>query len=439
MAPYLAAYEPVFETYRAFLSGAETPGGNSVSEENIFSSPYDGRFGPLGVSEALYDYNGYNQQLGYLLQDISGDGVPELIIGTLEPPDEHVPMRDAYIYDLFTLQNGYPKRVLATYGRQAYFLLPDNSILYGASGGLGRGALFRYRFTGTDKEFVSALMMVQPDYYEVISDRENVWEPAEGDIMINEDEYQVKRTELFDQVVRFQLSPLPLQAVDAQSSETSALPTEELSDSTEDYLAAYEPVFDTIRAYYSGTELPSSNQGYEDNIFSTYYISYGDLGIGRYPIDFNAGYADVGYLLQDISGDGIPELIIGDMRPHNESEKYLDDIIYDMFTLQNGSPKQVLASSSRIRFSLCSDNLILNDGSSGAASQSAILYGFNGTDKEFVRALMMQQPYYYEVTMERQNIWQPAEGDTMLSEGEYQTKNAELFANVVHLDLTPMP
>ena len=318
-------------------------------------------------------------------------------------------------------------------------MLPDNSILYGASGGLGRGALFRYRFTGTDKEFVSALMMVQPDYYEVISDRENVWEPAEGDIMINEDEYQVKRTELFDQVVRFQLSPLPLQAVDAQSSETSALPTEELSDSTEDYLAAYEPVFDTIRAYYSGTELPSSNQGYEDNIFSTYYISYGDLGIGRYPIDFNAGYADVGYLLQDISGDGIPELIIGDMRPHNESEKYLDDIIYDMFTLQNGSPKQVLASSSRIRFSLCSDNLILNDGSSGAASQSAILYGFNGTDKEFVRALMMQQPYYYEVTMERQNIWQPAEGDTMLSEGEYQTKNAELFANVVHLDLTPMP
>lgn len=204
------------------------------------------------------------------------------------------------------------------------------------------------------------------------------------------------------------------------------------------YLSAYEPVFETIRAYYSGEEMPGSTSGYGDNIFSTYYISYGDWGIGRYPIDFGAGRTDIGYLLQDISGDGIPELIIGDMRTHNESEKYLDGIIYDMFTLQNGSPKQVLASSARSRFRLFPDNLILSDGSGGASSQITALYRFNGTNKEFVYALMMQKPYYYEVTTERQNIWQPAEGDTMLSEGEYQAKNAEMFANVLHLELAPL-
>ena len=213
---------------------------------------------------------------------------------------------------------------------------------------------------------------------------------------------------------------------------------EESDDPMAIYLDAYEPVFENCRAYYSGVERPSNGANPEDFPFFSYTIPYGELDMGRYPIDFNAALNDIGYMLQDISGDNIPELIIGKLESPND-DPYLKGIIYDMFTLQNGSPKRVLASSARVRFRLCSDNLILNDGSGGASSQSTVLYRFNGTEKEFVKAVMMAQPYYYEVTTEREGIYQPAEGDTMLSESEYSEKNNEMFANVIALELTPIP
>ena len=210
-------------------------------------------------------------------------------------------------------------------------------------------------------------------------------------------------------------------------------------DPMEIFVAAYEPVFQMCRDYYSGVDSPSVGWTPEDFPFFSYTIPYGQFDMGRYPIDFNADFDSLGYLLQDISGDGIPELIIGNMGSGNEADQYFQDVMYDMFTLQNAYPIRVLASSSRDRFRLCTDNLVLNDGSGGASSQSAILYRLNGRDKEFVSALMMQQPDFYEVSSERQNLWQPEEGDTMLSEAEYQAKQAEMFANVAHLNLTPMP
>ena len=211
------------------------------------------------------------------------------------------------------------------------------------------------------------------------------------------------------------------------------------SDPLAIYLAAYEPVFQMCREYYSGVERPSNGTNSEDLPFFSYTIPYGELDMGRYPIDFGADFNNLGYLLQDISGDGIPELIIGGMVSAKDIDQYFQDVIYDMFTIKNGYPTRVLASSSRVRFRLCTDNFVLNDGSGGAFSQSAVLYRFDGIDKEFIYALMMQQPYYYEVKTERENIWQPAEGDTMLSEGEYRAKYAEMSADVIHLNLTPLP
>ena len=219
-----------------------------------------------------------------------------------------------------------------------------------------------------------------------------------------------------------------------QTPEPVEITPEVPADPMAEYLADYEPVFDMYRAYYAGIKLPSNNTDYENLPFSSAF-PYGEFGIGETEMysDFNS----LGYLLQDISGDGIPELIIGSLE--SPQDEYVRGVIYGLFTLKNDYPARVLASGARSRFRLYPDNLILNDGSGGASSQIATLHRFNGTGKEFVYALIMQQPYYYEVTAERENLWQPAEGDTMLSEGEFRTKYDEMLANVIDLDLNPLP
>ena len=219
-----------------------------------------------------------------------------------------------------------------------------------------------------------------------------------------------------------------------QTPEPVEITPEVPADPMAEYLADYEPVFDMYRAYYAGIKLPSNNTDYENLPFSSAF-PYGEFGIGETEMysDFNS----LGYLLQDISGDGIPELIIGSLE--SPKDEYVRGVIYGLFTLKNDYPARVLASGARSRFRLYPDNLILNDGSGGASSQIATLHRFNGTGKEFVYALIMQQPYYYEVTAERENLWQPAEGDTMLSEGEFRTKYDEMLANVIDLDLNPLP
>lgn len=232
-------------------------------------------------------------------------------------------------------------------------------------------------------------------------------------------------------------SPQP-EALNAPEPEQTPEPVEITpevpADPMAEYLADYEPVFDMYRAYYAGIKLPSNNTDYENLPFLSAF-PYGEFGIGETEMysDFNS----LGYLLQDISGDGIPELIIGSLE--SPQDEYVRGVIYGLFTLKNDYPARVLASGARSRFRLYPDNLILNDGSGGASSQIATLHRFNGTGKEFVYALIMQQPYYYEVTAERENLWQPAEGDTMLSEGEFRTKYDEMLANVIDLDLNPLP
>lgn len=64
------------------------------------------------------------QAWGYALQDLDGDGAPELLIGN-----------GREIFDLYALQDGAPQKLLTGWERNAYVLCEDGTIYNTASGG----------------------------------------------------------------------------------------------------------------------------------------------------------------------------------------------------------------------------------------------------------------------------------------------------------------
>jgi hypothetical protein len=84
----------------------------------------------------------------------------------------------------------------------------------------------------------------------------------------------------------------------------------------------------------------------------------------------------VGYALQDLSGEGVPELIIAGMGENNNSS----GVIYDLYTLVNGQPVQLAFSQARNRYLLRSDGSILNEGSGGAGHTVYVLNRVQGSE-----------------------------------------------------------
>ena len=119
----------------------------------------------------------------------------------------------------------------------------------------------------------------------------------------------------------------------------------------DDYVTAYGPVLSNYYyAYTNGVADPAF--AYERGISE--YITYSN----------HAGYA-----LQDLNGDGTPELIIAGMGDGNNS----NGVIYEIDTLVNGQPVQIACSSARDRYLLRTDGTVLNEGSGGAGHSAYVL------------------------------------------------------------------
>ena len=130
----------------------------------------------------------------------------------------------------------------------------------------------------------------------------------------------------------------------------------------QDYLSAYAPVFDSYLAFLNGAE----PDGMDTTERGAYYYVLGETGCS----EMVRSGGELGYCLKDLDRNGIPELLIG----ATGADYYDETLIYDMFTLENGVPVRVLVSSARVRYYLAEEDLILHEGSGGAAYSLSILY-----------------------------------------------------------------
>ena len=142
----------------------------------------------------------------------------------------------------------------------------------------------------------------------------------------------------------------------------------------------------------------------------------------------------LGYVLKDLDGNGIEELILAsdgnNMHPH---------VIYEVYTFQNGMAVSVTKSAARYRYFLLQDGRFFMEGSSGAMYASWITYRFSGASLSVQEQIWTSEephdmadfaPYYYYGMVYE-------EGDPMVYDEAARTIESWKWA-VSSLPLTPI-
>lgn len=169
---------------------------------------------------------------------------------------------------------------------------------------------------------------------------------------------------------------------------------------TEDEKACYGPILDMfyegITTNWDSYEGAWSAYGLDQSVQD---ISY--LWLMRYS---NAELSEIGYQLTDLNGDGIRELIVSPI-PEDSDYDLEDTIIYDLYTIHDGTAVHLASSGERDRFYLKQDNGILEVASSGAFFSLHECYQVSGNELEPYELLICNMedaanPYYFSESTE---------------------------------------
>lgn len=126
----------------------------------ILSGDTDNGFeGSTGVQECMMGAAAEDvlKDIGYTIADYSGDGIPELIIGSVFEGENSTYIND--IYALYTLVDGKPFYVFEGWARNRYCILEDDTIYNAGSNGA------MYSIFGTYNLAKDGKSLVCKDYY----------------------------------------------------------------------------------------------------------------------------------------------------------------------------------------------------------------------------------------------------------------------------------
>ena len=191
------------------------------------------------------------------------------------------------------------------------------------------------------------------------------------------------------------------------------------------YLSVYAPVLDTYLSFLDGAE----PDGMDTTERGDYYFILGETGIS----ELSRSGGELGFCLRDLDGNGIPELLIG----ATGSDYYDETLIYDMFTLENGVPVRVLVSSARVRYYLAEEDLILHEGSGGAAYSLSILYYLHGSKLEIATGIVMSDTECFKVYEDRESMFMDRKSrDRSITREEYYDLMDKMKGLAVPMELT---
>lgn len=169
-----------------------------------------------------------------------------------------------------------------------------------------------------------------------------------------------------------------------------------------DFVGAYGSV---IQKYKDAYEKSDRNAGYAMEHGLSEIISYSE---------------HVGYALKDLDKNGVPELILAGIG----TDDFSDKMVYDVYTLTENKPVNLLQSWARNRYYLRTDSMIVNEGSSGAAYSNVFLYSVSGDALSPVEGVITFFPGDERDSCYHQKghcDYEPQPDDTKISLEEYGT------------------
>ena len=253
-------YPELIKSYYDFVANY-----NPHSEELTINEGF------IGVKESTLGRTNEEalDSLGFTIEDLNGDGIDELVIGSLEG-DEYVNYANQ-IYALYTCVDNKPVLVFEGWARNRhYFISPDTYYYEGSSGAM-------YSIFGSAKLAPGDTELSDYDYYFTHDDptglsdilfyhnNTGVFDPNGSTLLDTSDEdFWVNRSNFIDQLINYDLAPLSQyyiytetpapEPVDVPAEEhtecaiTISTPSQELLDSNEGF--AYFEVDDSEYASY---------------------------------------------------------------------------------------------------------------------------------------------------------------------------------------------
>ena len=241
--------------------------------------------------------------IGYILEDISGDGILELMIGYNDSFDADE-IKRSYVLGVYTLSDGKPYTAFSGWARNRYWPLPDGHFYHSGSSGASNTEF------GENHLSKDGTKVVWDDFYFSEEDTtgqimffhntSGIWDRSESETMdISERKFWRLMDEYEDRCILFSWKPMRDHKSTGDNSLKGIGETSEESPGTDE---VGEPYCGVLYWYKQLQESGKSWEEMEEYDSLTALVQHG------WPYSTNND--EVRYVYQDITGDGLIELII---------------------------------------------------------------------------------------------------------------------------------
>lgn len=106
----------------------------------------------------------------------------------------------------------------------------------------------------------------------------------------------------------------------------------------------------------------------------------------------------LGYLIEDLDGNGTDELIFGQ---NAEPDSAWNGVIYNLFTVEDGKVVRLFNGGEKATYHLCENGMIAHEGADGAFRSVFAYYTFEGAELHLVEAVLFnswdyeENPWFY--------------------------------------------
>lgn len=187
----------------------------------------------------------------------------------------------------------------------------------------------------------------------------------------------------------------------------------------------------------SGTEAVS-NEAYDKLIAAaTLAVTSGEEQEGydfscMLHMAYDPEYETLGYLIQDLDGDGVEELLFGS-NTVNADDPW-DGVVYDIYTMVDGELVHVLDGWDRNRYYLTENGYIANEGSSGAANFNYSYFIFENGAANLVESVIYDgmkdedNPWFYSTEQQ----YDATDADPISEDDAYAIINEYVYSHPVY-------